>query len=481
MGRLLLTSAILLVLAAWAGARRVADRARAQQGTTSDAAAAQAAARADPVVARGHALGLCASELERLLVERYIAYDSGRELLRLEVCARLIDRLGRERGIDVDEREVSQLWSDLDRQSRASGASEGIAGAIRAQGFTEPEFREYLRIQIVQQRLTRAALGLAERAEVSGDAQQIWLEQELNARGYTIRPPPWSDGVLAVCGEVTLTCAELGRAFRKHLPRKDVRETAWHALLVRGIEARMPDLAAEAREAAIDQEMQRRKLEHEKRVEAQGVSYEQLLSARGSSVEIFRRDPSVRIAALSRLWVDRTLGPTGVRKAYEDDRSYYEGLHGRAAATHMLFLDAAKTVNDLNPRSFEMAERELLRLTESVRTNGQFAALCALHCEEPSVREARGELGWVTRDDPRWPAPLRGAIFAFLETGGVVPPGGTRLGPVRLESGVALLWLSAVRETPAWEEMRENVHADQRRRFLEDVLREREVELVPAP
>ena len=44
------------------------------------------------------------------------------------------------------------------------------------------------------------------------------------------------------------------------------------------------------------------------------------------------------------------------------------------------------------------------------------------------------------------------------------------LGPIRLDTGVALLWISAERESPSWEVMSEHVHAELRRRFVERVL-----------
>ena len=62
---------------------------------------------------------------------------------------------------------------------------------------------------------------------------------------------------------------------------------------------------------------------------------------------------------------------------------------------------------------------------------------------------------------------------------GTIPPAGRALPPVRLESGSALLWVGALRESPPWEEMSAHVHEELRRRFLRDVLGPQEVELLP--
>jgi PPIC-type peptidyl-prolyl cis-trans isomerase-like protein len=135
-------------------------------------------------------------------------------------------------------------------------------------------------------------------------------------------------------------------------------------------------------------------------------------------------------------------------------------------------------VNDLCPRTFEDAERELERFAERCADAEEFAARAERHSEEPGTRKQRGDLGWVTRGDPRVPAPLREALFHWLDTGGVIPEHGRALGPVRLDSGAALLWVSARRASPPWEEMSEHVHEELRRRFIEEVMPLESVELL---
>ena len=63
-------------------------------------------------------------------------------------------------------------------------------------------------------------------------------------------------------------------------------------------------------------------------------------------------------------------------------------------------------------------------------------------------------------------------------TGGTIPEQGRMLGPVRLDSGCALLWASARRPSPSWEEMSERVHEELRRRLLESEMPRESVELL---
>lgn len=431
----------------------------------------------DPIVARGRDLTLRASELEATLVRRFAVTSQGRDILKLLLNSRVLEELGQARGLAVGAKEVDALFRRLDLQARASGSPQGLLGELAQKQLTLEEFREYLRLSILQERLAREALGIPEDRPVSGDQQEVWLQQQMIERGLDWPPPPWPNGIVARCGDVVVRERELGRELRKRLPGDEVRESAWHVLLLRGIEQRMPDLSAEARGRALDAEMDRRRA----KVGAagvQGVSFEEIVGSRGTTIAALRADPSVQIAALSWLWVDRTSGPEGLRATYEAERALFEGLYGRAVRAHLHFLKAAKYENELTPRTFEDAEAQLRRLGAKLGGVEDFVAWTQEHSEDPTSRDNGGDLGWVTRKDARVPSAVPEAIFGFLDGGGTIPPGGRALPPVRLESGSALLWVSDVRESPAWEEMSAHVHEELRRRFLRDVLPPQELELL---
>ena len=65
-------------------------------------------------------------------------------------------------------------------------------------------------------------------------------------------------------------------------------------------------------------------------------------------------------------------------------------------------------------------------------------------------------------------------IFA-AGAAGELPEGGLAVGPVELSTGMALLWISARRPSPPWEEMREHVHRELRKSFIDETLTREEV------
>lgn len=444
------------------------------------------AALSAPIAARGKDLVVTAAELETLLLERFAGKPEGLEVLKLHMSTRVLDLLGREAGIEVKEKDIDELWRRLDGQMKEAGEKDGIAVELRKKGLTREEFRTYLRSAILQERLTRRALGLSDDQAVSGDQQEIWLDEEMRRRGLEVLPAPWKDGLVARCGPVVERAEEFGRELRKRLEPESVRTCAWHLLLLRALERKMPDLAPDARGEAVQRELARRRAEVEARADAtgaigaKGVRFEDVLRAGGSSLALLERDPSVHIAALSWLWVDRTYGPAGLKKVFADERPFFDGRHGKAVRTFLYFLVASRRKNELNPRTFEEAEAELARIAQETDSVEDFARQAALHSEDPSTRKNKGELGWIARDDPRCPEPIRYAVFDFLDAGGDLA-GGKLLGPLRLETGCALLWLHELREAPSWDQMAPHVHEELRRRLIEEAMRPSDVELQYVP
>ncbi len=434
-----------------------------------------AARSGDELAARSPAGNLPMEDLEDLLLLRHSFAPDGRDLLRHLVQTRVIEHLGEAGGVEVSPRDVNQLWDEIDRRAKAEGVPGGIAAELKRKGMSAAELRELLRLSVIQQVLTRRALGLAADAQVSGEQMAIWIDQEITQRGLETLSPPWKDGVIAVCGEVTVPLRDFSALLARHLPSSKVREACFHLLLLRGIEARMPDVSEEAKSRAIDAEIDRRRREVEGEASYKGLSFESLLNAQGLTVDVLRQDPSVGIAALSTLWVDRAHGEAGLREVFEEERKWFEDRFGEAVRTHAIFLRGAKFKNQWNPRSFEEAERELRSMAGRVGSFADFTALARTVSEDPRTKALDGDLGWITRGDENQPSSIREAIFTHLATGGKIPKGGVLHGPVRLENGAALLYLSERRESPGWDAMSGHVHHELRRRFLREVLKEEEV------
>jgi len=405
------------------------------------------------------------AELDQLLAERHAMSETGRAALRHLLRARLLDELARESSLVVTPEAVERRWRELEREIAAAGDGSTLQDHLRQSRVPRETFREFLRLAIVQETLARRALGVPEGRAVPGEQQEMWLDQIVEQRGASYPTPPWADGVAARCGSVVVRTPEFLEHLRGQISEQDVREACYQILLVRRMVERMPDLAGEALDSAVDAELARRRAETAADPKFKGLSYEQVVAASGVRLDTLRRDPAILSSALAHLWVDRGWGEAGLKRAYREERQLYDGRFGEAVEARAIFLRAAVLTNPLNPRSFDDAERELARVKARIQGPADFERLAATTSEDPATREAKGLLGWVTAGDERVPDEIRAALFP----GAGGPPSGL-LGPLRLPTGVAILWAGERRPAPGWEEMAQHVHRELRRRFVEECL-----------
>lgn len=405
------------------------------------------------------------SEFNAALVDREGGSEAARVAL-VDLAERaLLDDLARSGGVVVTDEELADRFADLDAQLRSQGQEGGLAQMLEASGVALDAFKERLGLLIVLERLVRQDLGIPDDRPCPEDQQQLWLDAKLAAAGLEILPRPWTGTAVARMGERSFTTTQLANALTDQLPAEDLRELCFQLLLAKAVEARLPDLSADGRAAAIDAEVGRRRAEAEADPRYQGVAFERLLEARGLNVELLARDPAVRIAALSTHFVDADGGDEGLRRSYEAERDWFEDHFGRSVSTRILYLIAAPERGPLTPRNYADATEVLVDLAGRTETEDDFDRLARQHSEDPLSRDRGGRLGFVTRADEGVPSALREALFAQVDAGqdGLI-------GPLRLDNGMALLWIGPVRPSPPWERMRENVHRELRRRFLVETL-----------
>ncbi len=419
------------------------------------------------VVARAFDSVLVWRDLDAVLLARHAMAKEGRGALRHLAESRVLEIGARENGIEVPDRVLEARWKDLDQQILASGDKQGIAGYLRRGRLTRESFLSYLRLAVVHETLTRRALGLRDDAAVSGEQQQLWMDDALKVRDYTEFLPPWKDGIAVRSAEFTITIPEFVRYMREHLPEDTLRDDCYHVLLERRLHARMPDLAEDKLGQYVAEEIQRRRDEAALDPRYAGVPYDKLIAAQGIVVESLPQDPSIRIAALARAWVDRSYSPDDLRRVYTDEREHFDGLFGASIDTYMLFLRAAELTNDFNPRTFAAADAELKRWKAEIHSLEDFKRLAREKSEDAPTRETGGSLERVTALSPRVPADIRAEVARALAIDSGAPG---VVGPVRTPTGCMLLWLGERRPGASWDTMQKHVHRELRKRFVDEVL-----------
>jgi len=423
------------------------------------------------VCATGRGTRLELAKLDELLILRHARSPRGREILRHLLEGRMVDAIATERGVVATEAEVAERVDTLDEQVRASGQAESLEEFLRESGIDPAIFTEYMRLAVLQEKLTRLAVGMDENDHVTGEKQKDWLDAEIEERGVKEEDPPFTKGVVLVCPPVQVTTPEFLDHLRAQLPQAELHEACYHLLLARRIRGRMPDVSPAEIERAVANEVDRRRKAAESDSAYGGISFERLLASQGLTPDSLARDPSVSIAALSGLYVDRIHGEEGLRAAYDSERDYFDGHYGEALGVRALFLNAARFTNEFIPRTFETAEEEMREMLTLIDSEEEFIAISEGRSEAQGEL-AKGALHWMPKLDKHIGAALVGEAFAHWGGRSELPddPKERLMGPRRTPKGCAVLWLSSRRPAPAWETMVLHVRQDLRRNFVEDVL-----------
>lgn len=409
-------------------------------------------------------------EVDDRLIWREAKSPSGQAALRQLLELRVIEDLGAQGGVKITKADLAKRIETLDRKSRATGTKGGLAELMTSQGVSADEFREYLRLSMIHETLTRRALGLGEDAELTADMQTLWLQGALEERTYTELPHPYDTGVVAKSGELEITRADFADQLRKETSEEEVREICFLILLERAVIARMPELGSVGVEAALDREVARRSAETALNPKFQGASYEQMLIARGLSLEAVRKDPAVRAAAFAHEAIDRKHTDEGLRAVYEEERNLFDSSFGEAVEVRILFKNASARKDDPLRPFFDEVEAELSVLRDAIESPKDFLAAINLQSEDRGTRDRGGLLGNLTRSgDSEDLAGLRRAAFEVVD-GGPDTCAGKIVGPVRLTNGVVLAMLGDRTPAPTWAQMSKLVHQELRRRFLEETL-----------
>ncbi|MFT5052490.1 MAG: hypothetical protein ACI8QZ_003924 [Chlamydiales bacterium] len=435
---------------------------------------AQFEALGTTVAAVGRGQSVSFVELKDLLIWRFAQGQEGRSALREVLELQVLGALAEKSDVQIPEKVLRARWNELDSEVRAAGEAESMADYLAANRVQIDTFRHYLELAIVHETLARRGLGLPADAPITSEQQSMWLEGEINNLGYTEELHPYAAGIVAHCGPLDITRDQFAAQLVQKLSDEVLNEACFQLLLEKCVLERMPDLSADGIAATVEAEIGRRRVAAEANPKYDGLKYEALLGAQGLTLDSVRHDPAIRVAALSRLWLERSHSDDALRDVYAGDRPYFDGLFGEGVEIYVLLLKAARYKNELNPRTFDEADVELTELGDRARGVEDFMRIVKLHSEDPISRENGGRLGVVTRATPLVPEQIRNAAFKLLDSSADEVTGQV-LGPIHVQGASAMLCLGQRRRAPLWANMKDFVETETRRRFLDERLLPSEV------
>lgn len=414
--------------------------------------------------ARAGELKLSWGDFDQLLLDRYALAPEGERGVLFLARNRVLDDLAAERGERITDAELAAALAEIEAQLANTGQG-SLDRTLAQTGLSRGTFEATLRRSLLQQRLARLALGIPAEREVTPQAQELWLDEQVGQRGVERFARPFPEQGLARVGpDLWIEPAELAEVLRTLVPAEAQREALGQLLLLRALERRLAARPAEELQTAVEAEIAARRAEAGRDPSYQGVPFEDLLAARGRDLEGLRRDPAVRVAALASHVVRLEVPEERLESVYRSDQAGFDQRIGAAVRARVLLLACGGPEGSPLP-SLEQARAEVAELRPRLVSESAFQALARERSDDLLSRARGGDLGFVTRGQDNVLAEVRAALFEAAERGqrGLC-------GPLELSGGLALLWVGELRPTPPFASLREAIRSELERRLLESIL-----------
>jgi hypothetical protein len=337
--------------------------------------------------------------------------DLGLQAVEVLVDAALTRKAALSKGLMPSDAEVRKFWTDLQAELRAAGQKPEEIAAVR--NTSEAEWLRYIAVQMAQERLVRAELGLPGDEKISGDMLRLWQQETRKKAQVVTDPDVLPIGVAAQIDGETVPMVELGllllRTSEDHERDKFIHQVVYlqciEALAKQhGIEATAQDLDAAVAERTADAARDPR---------YRGLSFEQLLKSQGLSVaglkqsRVFRANKVLLQKLAAKLHPDAQL-----REEVQRDRQAVLELVGPRRRIGMIFVRALDEPNALIPLDFPAALQKLAAVRERLQKD-RFDVVAKIESQEPASKARGGDCGWHGRKSDKLPTTVLDAAWTL--------------------------------------------------------------------
>jgi hypothetical protein len=400
---------------------------------------------------------------------RLLRRDRGREACGLLVDATLTRRAATAKNLMPSTDEVRAFWQRLQQQLREAGSRPEDFAAVR--NTSEQQWFADLAVQMAQERLVRAELGLAPTEAVSPDMLKLWLQEERRKHKVVFDPDHLPTGSCARVGDTEVPIADLGALLLRTSEDAERDRFVRELIYLRSLETLAQQQGVHLTDADLDQAVQRRRDDAARDPRYQGIPLEQMLKAEGLTIVLLRDLRTFRGQVLLDKLASRHFPDPDLQAEIARDRQDVLDRVGPRRHLGLILVRALEQPNALVPLDFPAAEQKL-RQVRARLSKETFANVASIESEDDQTKTRGGDAGWHRRRSGELPDALLAAAFVL--------PAGEVSEPVRSEEGC---WLVKVLEVDAMPPDHRLIELLRRYRALEmqqQILRGAAIEMLPA-
>ncbi len=394
--------------------------------------------------------------------------DRGPQAVEMLVATALIRQAAAAKNLMPTEAEVRAYWNDLQQQLRAAGQRPEEFAAVR--NTSEKQLLDDVAVQIAQERLVRAELGLGAKEKVSGDMMKLWLQEEKKRCRVVSDPDQLPPGTAARVGETSVPLLDLGvlllRTAEDEERDRIIRQVAYLTTLE--TIARREGFTIS--DADLDAAVARRR-DEARDPRYGGVSFESMLKGLGLTVEAYRESRVFRASILLDKLAQKRLPNDALAAEVARDRDRALDLVGPRRHISVVFVRALEKPNALITRDFDaaMGHLEALRALLAKET---FENVARLESEHPASKAQGGDVGWHRRSSKKLPDAVIAAAFAL--------PAGEVSMPIRADDGAFLVKTVEVEPMPGDDVLAQRLREHRLAELSQKLLDDAKVEILAA-
>ena len=409
------------------------------------------------VLARWQGGQVSEARVDRFLGRNLRGKSIGQEALSHLLQIDVVEVEAERRNLKANESEVQRQMAVAERSAEEGGFDFDTTLARR--GMDRADLLQLLRTAALHAELVRQDLNLVASEIPSAEQQAAWTQKRVEALLAEANPHA---GLVLDVPPYRITVQQLGATIRIALHPKRLREHIEQWVLQQWLEE-----WGNSHGLVIDESVLQKELDWRAKRVAQnpvfaGATYEVLLSAQGSSIELVKHSEELRAAAWLRKYSQEKMDDPWFEHLSPEKKSNLEQEFGEARKVAWLLLRATETPADPLDLSFDQAAAELRDYKSEADSSEGFLKLAGELSEDENSRRRNGLLGWIHASEPGVDPAVCAAAHR-LQAGAISEP-------VRSAEGMALVLVLEIRPRPEEADFRILVRRGQHKTLRKEIL-----------